>query len=301
MDHEAEDGCQTLEWSGNETYLGVNSITEEYQDSSLLCVDYQLDQEVFCELLPPAAQIVDSVTFEEHVDEQIRGRRFNTPSCGEEWFVSNATNRVVWREQGARRMKIGNLVIAWTGEDSNITHVNEYGGTFLHPNDYTGSDRREGGSTRRTARLIQFDARYDFVVYEEQVWEGVSRSEGVYSDQSTEYFMNGTSSSTQSERVVMQLGARREVLFESAKQDSADSQFSVWQGTMPSSTLGECVQSSPQESSTSSSFMDSIGNHLYSGMSFSGSYAIDRNQRLGLSQEIREFEFPHNSAATATY
>ena len=54
------DTCGPTGMSGHRNGLSIISVTETYTDKTLVCVDYRGNEEVFCELMPPQNEIVQS-------------------------------------------------------------------------------------------------------------------------------------------------------------------------------------------------------------------------------------------------
>lgn len=286
------EGCG-IEYSGTENRVNQRTVSEQYADRTLFCVDYRGDQEVFCELLPPSSLIVDSTLDQTLIDDHVRTA--TNPWCPLPDARDTQFSRTITQERNRiRTMRIGNLEIPWSGENKSESRNAHWGGAFRNPVNYAGGDTNHLTSNSRTALLIQFDARHDFAVYQERFYESVNEYTSSYGSAGGPSPSNSSQSFERGERVVMLLGGQREVLFDDSQSESTETPGTVSPPLLPYDGLRDCQPRPGSDQSTTTTFVDVVAaTNIFSNMSFYGSYAIDRAGRLALSQRITQFEFPY--------
>ncbi len=278
------DGCHRIAFDGSENRLFQDTVTEQYADRTLFCVDYRGDQEVFCELQPPPSPTYSNVVH--YVIEEEYRESNDGASCGTFRRDMQYVQTIDRQDNQARIMRIGNLAIPWTESSRTDTSVTPWGGAFRTPEHWSGSYTSRSTVTRRTTRLIQFDARHDFALYEESLDEGLTEYEGAYTNTGG-LPSNLSQSSVESERVVMRLGADSQVLVETTDSDSVDTPGTTTPTLLPYDGLHDCLPRAPTDQSSSTTFLDpAAASSIFSNQYGNGVYAIDRFGRLALSQRI---------------
>jgi hypothetical protein len=285
--------CGPTGMSGHRNGLNIMSVTEIYTDKTLVCVDYRGNEEVFCELMPPQDEIIQSTVGDLRIQEQLEKDSYCSVPVVRQNDVSHT---ITTRIGGARVLRIGHAEIPWSSYNYLNTNVKSYAGSFIHPATYTGSLTGNGSVTTRTTKLIHADARHDFAVYESKVDQSTDSWNGTFSEASPyeyPYAMTGTRTSRKA--VMLILGSHSQALFEQETTEDTARLLHDTQGSSWPDGLGGCAPTPlAWDESTTTSHQDVQDVYLnYSLMSFKGSYAIDHAGRLGLSQLIEFNEYPY--------
>lgn len=279
--------CGEAAYGGQRTTVAVHSIAEAYADRTTFCVDYRGDEEVFCELMPPTNAITQSESFTEVVDEQYSNPRY----CGGYELNSHVRSTTTSTEDGTRMLRVGSAELPWSSNSVTRTGLREYSGSA--PVDFAGiSNSATSGVVAQTTHLVRADARYDFAVYHSSRTEGSEISESTFEDVRSELPRTITSNESKRTEVVATIGARSEILYRADTPPATTTATLTYSpGTLPA-RLGGCAPSpSNWDQSTSTTIKDPAATGLLF-TSMPGSYAIDREGRLALSQLIRDPSTP---------
>lgn len=279
------DACQSLGMRGIRVVSSTHSLTDNYSDHTLFCVDYRGDEEVFCELAPPAEPEMQSTTWQLTME-----RDFFFPGnsgCGATRSGAEVSDDQTLTTSTARVLRVGNTEIPWTGVESSLTTHKSYAGNFSPlTTQYTGSLSGTSTVQSHVTKLIHADARHDLAVYETAMSEGTLTWSGNYSESSLVHPVPSVSNRLAQIKVVMQAGAQQTVLYESEESVQGEPGVGPEGGAIPGN-FGCAQGSGGQDVSTPSTFRDPGANgDIFSHMRSHGFYAVDRAGRIAASQLI---------------
>lgn len=279
------DACLRTELSGARTVDNTLTVTDMYSDKTLYCVDYKGNQEVFCELMPPAPVIQSNTSHSVLTRDNLTTA---SAECGA-WRRDadmNFQSSEVFNSQ--RTMRIGTTEIPWTGIHNSDSWETHYTADFLSPMQYSGGGSSSAMANYRTTRLVYADARYDLAVYEITTQTETSQSAGSWNEHDA-YPPGGPSHNTSSVRVIMSSPGHSETLFEHEEVEELEASHPVPMGDLPTGQIGfDCAQKPVNSGFSNQSTMRDAGanDDAWSYMMGFGSYAVDREGRIGASQRI---------------